>query len=146
MAQLNADLSNYDTQEGFDVLEPGWYEAVVSDSEIKDGKNGSYIQWTWEVVGKPNRLWDYMSLGNEVAMQRLKTMAACCGHSNSNFLADTEELHGKKCLLRLKIQKDEGYEPKNKITSFKPIEKSTTPQPPPVEKPTAQPQQKMPWE
>jgi hypothetical protein len=100
----------------------------VADSEIKEGPKGSYISWTWEILGKPNKVYDCMSLGNEISMKRLKTMAYSCGHPNPNFIADTEELHGKTCMIKLKIEKDESgqYEPKNKICGFKPINGKTT--------------------
>ena len=121
MAQVNANLQDYKTQDGFDPLPPGWYPARIIDSEIKEGSKGNYIRWTFEPIGFPGRIWDTMSLGNEVSMQRLKTLATCAGHRNPNFIADTEELHGLTCMIRLKIQKDEGYDPKNAITAFKPM-------------------------
>ena len=91
MAQINQDMSGYDTQEGFEPLKAGWYEAVILDSEIKKGPAGPYINWQFGIVGHPNKVWDVMSLGNSVSMQRLKTLCKCCGHPNPNYLADTEE-------------------------------------------------------
>jgi hypothetical protein len=166
MAQINQDMSGYDTQEGFEPLKAGWYEAVIQDSEIKKGPAGPYINWQFGIVGHPNKIWDVMSLGNSVSMQRLKTLCKCCGHPNPNYLADTEEIHGNRCLIRLKIEIDESgqYDPKNKISAFKSLETAPTlpPQQPEAEPPTgtvpppsqidaAQPsvpqeQAKMPWE
>jgi hypothetical protein len=152
MAQINAQLHNIDAQEAFDILPPGDYPATVVDSEIKMGSKGQYINWTWAVDGKPNRVWDTMSLASEVSMKRLKSMATCCGHKNPNYIADTEELHGFKCILRLKIEKDETgqYADKNKIAGFKPILKaapSATAQAAPAAQPSAAPNAaKMPWE
>jgi len=98
----------------------------VIDSEIKDGPKGNYIDWTYEIVGKPNRIWDVMSLSNSVSMSRLKSLAVACGLHNPNFIADTEELHGREFMVRLKIEEDENgqYEPKNKATAFKAVEES----------------------
>lgn len=131
------NLTDYDAQEGFDVLAPGWYEAEVIDSEIKSSKAGNtYINWTFQVLGKPNRVWETTVIGKDVAMKILKTMATCCGHRNPNYIADTEELHGKRCQIKLKIKTDPTgeYEPKNEITAFKPSEtagkKPATYQPP----------------
>ena len=124
MAAINQDLSQYEAQEGFDILAPGWYPAEISDSEIKDGKKGAYINWTLQIIGKPNKIWMVTSLGNEVSLKILKTMATCCGHKNPSYIADTEELHGKKCMIKVKIKTDpEGvYEPKNEISAFKAME------------------------
>ncbi len=124
MAQLNANLTDYEAQEGFDCLPPGWYTATITDSEIKTGKTSGkqYIQWTFQIDGKPNRIWHTTSLGNDVSMRILKTMATCCGHRNPNYIADTEELHGKRCQVKLAIEKDDNgdYDPKNVIKAFKP--------------------------
>jgi hypothetical protein len=99
-------------------------------------------------VGHPNRVWDIMSLGNEVSMKRLKALAVCAGHPNPNFIADTEELHGKELMVRLKIEKDKDgqYEDKNKVSAFKPLGAGTDI--PPAAQPAADPAQKpvMPWE
>ena len=157
MAELNVNLSNYDAREGFDPLPPGWYEAEIIDSEIRHGAKGAYINWTFAVVGKPNRIWDVMSLGNEISLQRLKTLATCCGHPNPNYISDTEELHGLKCQIRLKIEHDDTgqYEPKNKVTAFKPTNGKQQPSSPTVINPPnpsapapAEPAQKpkMPWD
>ena len=165
MAQLNADMTNYDTQEGFEPLKAGWYEAEIQDSEIKKGPAGPYINWTFGIVGYPNKVWDVMSLGNSISMQRLKTLCKCAGHPNPNYLADTEEIHGKRCLVRLKIEVDESgqYDPKNKVSAFKAIETTqslpqetaaaapagTLPSPSQIvaTQPAAQEQSsKMPWE
>ena len=156
MANLNANLSGYDAQEGFDVLPAGWYEAEVVDSEIKEGGKGPYINWTFQVTGKPNKVWDIMSLGNEISMKRLKTLAVCAGHPNPNYIADTDELHGKKCMIRLKIEQDKSgqYEPKNKVSAFKPMNPNSK-QPPtitqaaetqPSAQPDTAPAPKKPWE
>ena len=150
MAQLNANLSEYDTQESFDVLPPGEYAAQVVDSEIKEGAKGPYINWTFQVAGKPNKIWDVMSLGNEVSMKRLKTLATCAGHVNPNYIADTEELHGKAIVLKLKVETDETgqYAPKNKVAGFRSLKKAPATVPPPHVVDTPQPQTppKMPWE
>jgi len=160
MAQLNANLSNVEGQIGFETLPPGWYRARVESSEIKEGPKGNYINWTFGIVGKPNRVWDRMSLSNEISMKRLKGMAIACGHKNPNFIADTEELHGLECMVRLKLETDETgqYEPKNAISAFKPIDGTAPPMtagasaPPvsaPAQQPTAAPaatKPRMPWE
>ena len=124
MAQLNANLANVEGQLGFEILPAGWYRARVTDSEIKEGPKGNYIAWTFEIIGKPNKVWDRMSMSNEISMQRLKGMAIACGHKNPNFIADTEELHGLQCMVKLKIETDETgkHEPKNAISAFKPID------------------------
>ena len=153
-AQLNANLTNIDGQIGYTPLVPGWYLAKVVDSEIKEGPKGNYIRWTFEIAGKPNKVWDTMSLGNEISMKRLKGLAIAAKHKNPNYIADTEELHGKECMIRLKVETDPSgqYEPKNTISAFKPADGNgavptqiAAAAPVEAEIPAAQPA-RMPWE
>ena len=153
-AQLNVNLAGVEGQTGFEPLPPGWYSARVVDSEIKEGPKGNYIRWTFEINGKPNRVWDTMSLSNEVSMQRLKGLAVAVKHPNPNFIADTEELHGKGCMVRLKVEVDPSgkYDPKNTISAFKPIDGNGSVPPQIAEasatapKAPVAPPAKMPWD
>jgi hypothetical protein len=119
--QINQDLNSVEEQEGFDLLPPGEYGITVVDSEVKQGAKGQYIQWIFKVDDKPNKIWDIMSLSNEISLKRLKTLAVVCGHPNPQYIHDTEELHGLKCNVQIKIKKDETglYPDKNVISSFK---------------------------
>jgi hypothetical protein len=153
MAQINVDLQGHSIQEGFELLSPGLYEAEVVDSEICNGPNGKYIKWTWQIIDKPNKVWDFMSIENDVSKSRLKTMAVCCKHPNPNFITNTDDFHGKRCLVKLIVKKDPNneYPDQNRITSFKPLNGSqlslsTQPQNSKDADPKLQQEQKMPWE
>ncbi len=140
MAEISMNLGGVKEEVGFELLPPGWYGATVTDSEIKEGGKGPYINWTFSIENKPNKVWEIMSLGAESHMKKLKTLAICSGHPDPNYIADTDELHGRSCQVRLKVEKDETgtYEPKNKISAFKPHKKNgaATPQPVPTAMPT----------
>jgi hypothetical protein len=113
--------------------------------------------FTFNVLGPTHanrKLFDRFVISNDVAMSRLKTLATVVGHKNPNFIRDTEELHGGKCSVRVKIDDaKDGYEPKNAIVSFKPLNGKTL-SPPVQESPApSQPQPetekskpKFPWE
>jgi hypothetical protein len=60
--------------------------------------------------------------GEAVGLKKLKTLAVVSGHPDPNFIRDTDEFHGKRCQVRLKIEEDAtgAYEPKNKISAYKP--------------------------
>lgn len=125
MAELNINLSNTEAQETLKPLPPGWYEAEITDSEIKQGAKGNYIRWTFDIVGHPQKVWEIMSLnpdGEAVGLKKLKTLAVVSGHPDPNYIRDTEDFHGRTCQVRLKIEEDAtgAYEPKNKITAYKP--------------------------
>jgi len=134
MAQLNINLEQTQTQDTFKPIPPGWYNSSIIDSEIKEGAKGAYIRWTFEVDGFPNKIWEIMSLnpdGEAVGLKKLKTLAVVSGHPDPNFIRDTEEFHGRRCQIRLKIEEDPtgAYEPKNKISAFKPANGGAVPQP-----------------
>jgi len=134
MAELNINLSQTETQDTFKPIPPGWYISTIIDSEIKQGAKGAYIRWTFEVDNFPNKVWEIMSLNNEgeaVGLKKLKTLAVVSGHPDPNFIRDTEEFHGKRCQIRLKIEEDPtgAYDPKNKIAGFKPMNGGSVQQP-----------------
>ena len=126
MALLNADLSKYEQQDNYTPIPPGEYTVRVIDSEVRESKAGNPMaRFTFEVMGPTHsgrKLWDQFVLNNEVALRRLKTLASVAGHRNPNFIRDTEELHGLTCMVKVAIEEQEGYEPKNIIKSFKAAE------------------------
>lgn len=165
MAKLNMDLSEYD--EGFDLIPPKTEEEFeIISGEVKQGQKGRYINWVVVACGKyaGKRIWDNMSLTHEVGLRRLKAMATACGHKNPNYIADTDELVGKRFIgvVGIEIDKNGQFEDKNKITAFK-AKGGTKPKPQdfkefideskamidpaPESKVTiATPDKKMPWE
>lgn len=127
MARLDADLSRYQAQTSFDPLPPGDYLVTVFDTEIKQSKSGNnMVKVTLKVTDGPlagRMIWDQYVLGNEVAMKRLKALAVAGKHPHPDFIKDTDELHGLKLGIRVKVEdKGDGYGPKNVITSFKALD------------------------
>jgi hypothetical protein len=130
MAQLNANLEGYQEQDDFSPVPPGEYLVKVVDSAVREAKTSSnrLAEFVFEIQGpeyRNRKIWDRYVLGNDVAMSRLKTLAKSVGHRNPNFIRDTEELHGGVCRVRVKIEEQNGYDPKNVITSFKPAQAPT---------------------
>jgi len=89
-------------QQNFSALDPGRYEVIVTDSELKDTKagTGQYLQLTFEVVGnsaKGRKLWTRLNVSNpnktaeEIAYREL---AAICQSTGVAWpLDDSEDLH-----------------------------------------------------
>ncbi len=128
MGNMNVDLSGQEAQESFNPVAPGWYGATIIDSELKNGSKGPYVSWTFDIHDQPNKVWSVTSLGNDISLKILKTMAVCCGHPTPDFIADSEEFHGMSCKVKLKIEVDETgtYDDKNVISGFKPLPKEAT--------------------
>lgn len=127
MATLNLDLSNYEAQDDFTPIPPGTYTVEVTDSDVTYSKAGNPMaSITFEVLGPSHagrKLWDHFVLNNDVALRRLKGLAEAAGHRNPNYIRDTEELHGLRCTVKVTIEEQEGYQPRNRITSYKPLER-----------------------
>lgn len=125
MAHLDMSLSHVQEQSVFDPLPPGDYHVRIVDTALKESSNGNvYLNVEFEVSGPDyagRRLWDLFVLSNEVALQRLKTLAKVSGHPNPDFIRDSDEFHGLQCRVRVRTEEQEGYDPKNKISSYKPV-------------------------
>jgi hypothetical protein len=159
MAYLGQSLEGYQEQDEFTPIPPGEYEVQIVDSDVTLAKSSGnkMAVFTFSVIGPTHqnrKLFDRFVIGNDVAMSRLKTMAKVAGHKNPNFIKDTEELHGGKLRVRVKIEEArDGYDAKNVIQSFKPLNGLTSPvqesPAPPQSQPQAEKpktQQKFPWD
>ena len=101
MAALNFNAADVEPQQSFDALPPGRYEAIISESEMKDTKagTGQYLQLTFTVVGgqhEGRKLWSRLNLVNpnatavSIAERELSAICHCVGILVPQ---DSEELH-----------------------------------------------------
>jgi len=137
MAYLGADLSQTKEQQSFDPVPPGDYHVTIIDSVVVETKTpGKHmLKVVFSVVDGPfaeRKIFDNFVLGNEAAMSRMKSMAIASQHKSPDFIQDSEELHGLKLIIKVKVSTDPGYPPQNKITRFKKLEGTQTPVAPPV--------------
>ena len=139
MAIINANLSNVKASGNFEPLPPGEYQVKIVDSAViatKTGKPMLKVEMTVEDNGAAGfsatligrKIWEQFVLENEIAQSRLKGLASAAGHPHPDMIRDSEELHGLRLAIRVKIENDEQYGPRNKITTFKPaLFQSTAP-------------------
>ena len=101
MAALNFNAAEVKPPQSFDALPPGRYEAIISESEMKDTKagTGQYLQLTFTVVGgqhEGRKLWSRLNLVNpnatavSIAERELSAICHCVGILVPQ---DSEELH-----------------------------------------------------
>lgn len=140
MAIINANLSNVKASGNFEPLPPGEYQVKIVDSDVvttKSGKPMLKVEMTVEDNGASGfsahligrKIWEQFVLENEIARSRLKGMASAAGHPHPDMIRDSEELHGLRLGIRVKIENDEQFGPRNKITTFKPIAFQSSPVP-----------------
>lgn len=129
MAILNLNLTGVETQEVLEAIPAGSYEVMVKNTQIKMTKSDrAMLVVDFEVVSgmyAKRHVFENFVLGEPVAMIRLKTLAAFSGHPHPDNLANSEELHGRKCTIVVTVKTDD-YGIKNSIKGFKKPE-STAP-------------------
>ena len=110
------DLNGYNAEDvepskSFEPLEPGWYSAMITDSEERDTRagNGSYLSLTFEVIEGPakgRKLWANLNLNNpnEKAVEIAKRdLSAICHAVGVMRPKDSADLHHKPLAIHVKI-------------------------------------------
>ena len=129
MANLNGfDASTVEPSRSFEPLPEGRYEAVITESEMKDTRagNGRYLALTLEIVGGDHagrRLWDRLNLENpnEKAVDIAKaTLSSICRAVGVIKPKDSTELHNKPLVVRVALRRDENGETRNDIKGYEP--------------------------
>jgi hypothetical protein len=127
-----ADLSgkvNYDVEpdNGFEPLPAGEYLVQVTDSELKETKNGlgEYLQLTLQVIdgNYTNRLiFDRINIVNqnptaqEIGQRQLAALRHAVGKPSAK---DSAEFHYVPFIVRIKVRKDDVYGDSNEVTGRK---------------------------
>ena len=111
----------------FDAIPPGWYTAIITESESKPTKagNGTYLQLTLEILEgecKGRKIWDRLNLDNsnrqavEIAHA---TLAAICKSIDVMTPEDSSELHNQP--LQIKITtRDYNGDTQNEVKGYRP--------------------------
>lgn len=101
----------------FEVIAPGIYEAMISESEMKatSSGDGAYIELKVQIVKgeKEGRLlFERLNVQNkndkavEIAYRTLKSICLACGKTN---ITDTNELHNKRFNIEVVVEKGKPY-------------------------------------
>ncbi|MDD4540355.1 MAG: DUF669 domain-containing protein, partial [Lentisphaeria bacterium] len=69
MSTLNFNASDVEPNLGFEAIPAGKYQAIITDSEMRDTKtgNGQYLWLEFEIIGgdhKGRKLWSRLNLVN----------------------------------------------------------------------------------
>lgn len=128
MATLSFDATSVAPADDFSPLPPGDYTAVITESEMKPTKrgDGSFLALTFEITEGPSKgrkVWTNLNLRNpnpkavEIAQRELSAICHATGQLRVN---DSQELHYKPMVIRVDIEAQEGYSPRNNIKAYKP--------------------------
>lgn len=98
----------------YEVIQPGEYEAMIIDSEMKASKNGDGAYVQLKIQLKNGRiLFERLNIQNknekavEIAYRTLKKICEAVGKTS---IKDTSELHNKRFTAVVEVEKGKPYE------------------------------------
>ena len=158
LSGYNFNAEEIEPSSSFDPIPAGWYQAIISNSEMKATRDGygEYLSLTLQVIEGQyeNRLvFARLNLKNAndkaVDIAR-KDLAAICRAVGVMSPKSSEELHDKPLMIKVKVRPASGdYEASNDIGGYKTVEgQDLTPAPKAASKPQTPPPAatKKPWQ
>ena len=121
---------DHEPTEGFDLLPVGNYEVAIVGSKFSPTKkgDGEKLELKLQVLNGPSQnrfLFDNINTKNpNPTCQKigLGTVSAICRAVGVLNPKDTAELHDKGMLVSVGISRSEGYNDRNEIKSYKPLQ------------------------
>lgn len=115
--------------DGFQPIDAGWYPAEIEKAELKltSKETGTYVNTMFTILGDKfagRKLFHCYNIVNptpmavEIGIRELAQTAKAIGLAS---VGDCMELVGKRLMIKVKVDKEEGFEADNKITGFKPL-------------------------
>lgn len=139
MALLNLDLTNVEQQQAYDPLPPGWYPAMITESEVgstKANDGSTKLDLVFVITDgqfKGRKVYNTLNIGNkneiakEIALKQLSSIAHAVNVLN---VQQSEWLHEKPLMIRLKIRQASGeFDAANDVTGYKAFDGAATAQP-----------------
>lgn len=123
---FNFDANTVQPQESFSCLPAGFYQAMITESEMKDtSTGGQMLVLTVEIIDgkyKGRRIWERLNLVNqnttavEIAQ---RSLSAICYATKQMQVTDSAQLHHKPMVIKLKVNPAKnGYEESNGVAGW----------------------------
>lgn len=130
MTQLNFNATQVEPQQAFQPIPAGWYTVMMTGSEMKPTKDktGSYLACEFTVIDgqyAKRKLFTNLNLQNqnpvavEIAQQQL---SAICHAVGVLVVQDSQQLHGRPLMVKVKLENDPKYGDSNSISGYKACE------------------------
>lgn len=122
------DARTVNPESEFTPIPAGDYLAMIVDSGMKETKDkrGQYLELVHEIIDGPykgRKVWERLNLvnANEQTVAIAKRQLSNCCHGVNVFpCTDSQQLHNKPVLIRVKFEKGEGNNnDKNSIKEWK---------------------------
>lgn len=128
MAKLQFNAAEVEPQKAFEPLPSGWYNVQIEESEMRDAstQGNEYLELKMKVLDGDfaNRvIYDRLNIINssEVAQAiAYEQLSAICHATGVINVEDTDELHGKPFMAKVKLKPANGdYEAGNDVKGYK---------------------------
>lgn len=119
-------------QDGFEPIPAGWYNARITEAEVKSTKagTGSYIKVRYDITGPTHQgrvIYGNINLSNpnqqaeQIGIQQLGSLARAIG---LEVISDSDQLINRDVQIKLSIKKDTSgqYNDSNDVKGFKAID------------------------
>lgn len=125
----------------FEPLPAGWYQAAINGAELKTTKagTGQYIAVRYDVLGPTHQgrvVFGNLNISNPnpkaeaIGHQQLGDLMRAIGVAQ---VTDTDQLIGGNCEIKLKVRKSEEYGDSNDVQAWKAIAGGHMPQAQPMQ-------------
>lgn len=116
------------SEQSYDLLPPGWYQASITKAELKATKDGSgqYIALRYDITGPSHQgrvVFGNLNIKNrsvkaeEIGRQQLGELMRSIGLAR---VQDTDQLIGGQLQIKVAIQEgSNGYEARNEVKGYK---------------------------
>lgn len=113
----------------FDALPKGKYDAIVSDSSVKNTKGGTgkYLALEFTIFDEyyaGRKVWTNLNIKNDsekaqqIGLGMLSSLCKACG--KTGIVDDSSQLHDIPISIKLDIEPDQNGKDRNKVTAFFP--------------------------
>lgn len=119
-------------QDGFEPIPAGWYNARITEAEVKSTKagTGSYIKVRYDITGPTHQgrvIYGNINLSNpnqqaeQIGIQQLGSLARAIG---LEVISDSDQLINSDVQIKLSIKKDTSgqYNDSNDVKGFKAVD------------------------
>ena len=130
MAQITFNAAAVIPKKSFEPIPAGSYLVSISESAIKPNSKGTgqLLNLTFDVLDgahKGRKIFDRLNVQNSNPVAEKigqEALSAICHATGVLQLADTNQLHGKPIVVKVKIRKDDTgqYEDSNEVTGYMP--------------------------
>lgn len=114
----------------FSPIPPGWYEAEITEQEVKQTKSGGLMfKVTWEIKGDEytnRKIWGQFNIVNasekaqQIGRGQLSALCQACGLSG--IPEDGTEILNVRHKIKVGIEESPGYEPRNAVKAYKSLQ------------------------